>query len=93
MKKCGTQGREGKEVNEQNFTVNELTQLLDTFGGYTENRSLRDFVESSMFTTATEALVHKAMQDGCQPGRLVQLVAWGVFMAEKGKTKLTTEVH
>lgn len=77
----------------ESITEQEIAELLTMFGEYTKGRGAQDFINSSKHIVATQLVLMKAQQDGCQLPSLLQLVAWGSFMAEKGETRLTTEVQ
>jgi len=79
-------------MSEIPITESELVALLDQFGEYTKGKGATDFISSRLHIIATNAVLLKAQQ-GCALPDLLQLVAWGAFMAERGETHLTPQHH
>ena len=73
-------------------TETEIVELLSQFGEYTKGKAAVDFISSRAYLISTNAVLLKAQQ-GCALPDLLQLVAWGAFMAERGETHLTPQHH
>jgi hypothetical protein len=73
-------------------TESELVDVLTNFNEYVKGKGATEFINSTLMLTATNAVVLKAKQS-CEIADLLQLVAWGVYLAEKGETRLTPVQH
>lgn len=79
-------------MSELPVTESELVEILDVFGKHTEGKGMGNFVNDQKYLLATQAMLLKAQQitgaGAQQLPHLLQLVAWGAYMAEKGETRL-----
>jgi len=73
-------------------TESELVEVLTHFNEYVKGKGATEFINSQLMLIATNAVVLKAKQSG-EIADLLQLVAWGVYLAEQGETHLTPVHH
>jgi hypothetical protein len=79
-------------MTEMPITESELVDVLTTFNEYVKGKGAAEFINSQLMLTATTAVLLKAKQS-CEIADLLQLVAWGVYLSEKGETRLTAVQH
>lgn len=74
------------------LTETDVADLLTQFGNYTQGKGAETFLNSKLAMVATNIVLLKTQQEPSLPN-LLQLVAWGVFLAEKGEAHLTLALH